>query len=98
MSQATKTNLGTMPGQGNAGIARLDPRERQEGERETAGHSSAAVATMTSQNIACQAFDITPRPSRAARTSRVALNAPTIQSKANTSAATASEVARCVTD
>ena len=37
MSQATKTNLGTMPGQGNAGIARLDPRERQESERDTAG-------------------------------------------------------------
>ncbi len=37
MSQTTKTNLGTMPGQGNAGIARLDPREQQEGERETAG-------------------------------------------------------------
>ena len=57
MNQAMKTNLGSMPGQGNAGIARLDPRERQEGERDTAGEErtpkagqSVQVATAVQQS------------------------------------------------
>ncbi|MBA4015829.1 MAG: hypothetical protein C0483_01440 [Pirellula sp.] len=37
MSRTTKSNPGTAPGQGNAGIAKLVPLERQESERDTAG-------------------------------------------------------------
>lgn len=49
MNQAMKTNFGTMPGQGNAGIARLDPRERQEGERDTAGEERTPKSRQSPQ-------------------------------------------------
>lgn len=73
MSEATNPNLGTLPGQGNAGIARLDPRERQEGERDTAGEErspksgqSPHVATAVRRSAEGQV-----KPERAVENSRI---------------------------